>query len=102
MIDAGWILRNKIIWHKPNHMPESVTDRLTKLYEVVYHFVKSQKYFYDLDAIREPHKANSVERWKKGGEVVQKTKGWDGKSAQRGLRAASNPLNENGKNPGDV
>lgn len=41
MIEHGWILRNEIIWHKPNHMPESVTDRLTKSHEVIYHFVKS-------------------------------------------------------------
>lgn len=102
MIESGWILRNKIIWYKPNHMPESVTDRLTKSYEVVYHFTKSQKYFYDLDAIREPHKENSLKRWKKGGEIVEKTKGWDENSSHVGLRAASNPLNEKGKNPGDV
>lgn len=43
MIERGWILRNEIIWAKPNHMPESVTDRLTKAHEVVYHFVKSSK-----------------------------------------------------------
>ncbi len=54
MIEHGWILRNEIIWAKPNHMPESVTDRLTKSHEVIYHFVKQQKYYYDLDAIREP------------------------------------------------
>jgi len=62
MIEHGWILRNKIIWHKPNHMPESVTDRLTKSYEVVYHFVKQQKYYYDLDAIREPFTESSIKR----------------------------------------
>ena len=56
MIEHGWLLRNEIIWHKPNHMPESVTDRLTKSHEVIYHFVKQQKYYYNLDAIREPHK----------------------------------------------
>jgi DNA modification methylase len=55
MIQNGWILRNKIVWYKPNHMPEPVTDRLTKSYEMIYHFTKSQKYYYDLDAIREPH-----------------------------------------------
>ena len=54
MIEHGWILRNEIIWHKPNHMPESVIDRLTKSHEVIYHFVKQGKYYYDLDAIREP------------------------------------------------
>ena len=63
MIEHGWILRNKIIWHKSNHMPESVTDRLTKSYEVIYHFVKQQKYYYDLDAIREPHADSSMKRY---------------------------------------
>ncbi len=63
MIEHGWILRNEIIWAKPNHMPESVTDRLTKSHEVIYHFVKQQKYYYNLDAIREPHKDSSMERY---------------------------------------
>ena len=62
MIEHGWILRNEIIWHKNNHMPESVTDRLTKSHEVIYHFVKQQKYYYDLDAIREPHAESSIKR----------------------------------------
>ena len=65
MIEHGWILRNEIIWAKPNHMPESVTDRLTKAHEVIYHFVKQQKYYYDLDAIREPHKDSSMERYQR-------------------------------------
>jgi DNA modification methylase len=56
LIDDGWILRNDIIWHKPNAMPSSVKDRLTQTYEHIFHFVKSKKYYYDLDAIREPHK----------------------------------------------
>ncbi|MDF1589868.1 MAG: DNA methyltransferase, partial [Gammaproteobacteria bacterium] len=58
MIERGWILRNEIIWHKPNHMPEPVTDRLTKSHEVIWHFVKQQKYYYNLDAIREPNKTH--------------------------------------------
>ena len=65
MIFNGWILRNEIIWHKPNHMPESVTDRLTKSHEVIYHFVKQGKYYYDLDAIREPHKTQSIDRYQR-------------------------------------
>jgi len=56
LIDDGWILRNDIIWHKPNAMPSSVKDRLTQTYEHIFHFVKSRKYYYNLDAIREPHK----------------------------------------------
>lgn len=61
MQDDGWILRNDIIWNKPNPMPSSVKDRLNNTYEHIFHFVKSRKYFYDLDAIREPHKQDSIE-----------------------------------------
>lgn len=53
--EDGWILRNDIVWHKPSHMPSSVKDRLTNSFEYVFHFVKQKKYYYDLDAIREPH-----------------------------------------------
>ena len=54
--DDGWTLRNDIIWHKPNHMPSSVKDRLTSSYEHIFHFAKARKYYYNLDAIRVPHK----------------------------------------------
>jgi DNA modification methylase len=57
LIDDGWILRNDIIWRKPNAMPSSVKDRLTQTYEHIFHFVKNRRYYYDLDAIREPHKS---------------------------------------------
>jgi DNA modification methylase len=50
----GWILRNAIVWHKPNAMPESVRDRLSTRYEMIFLLVKQQRYFFDLDAIREP------------------------------------------------
>ena len=56
MIDRGWILRNKIIWHKPNHMPTSVKDRFANSWEYLFFFSKSQKYYFDLDSVREPHK----------------------------------------------
>lgn len=56
LIQDGWTLRNDIIWHKPNHMPSSVKDRLTNAYEHIFHLVKARKYYYDLDAIRIPHK----------------------------------------------
>ena len=49
----GWYLRSDIIWHKPNPMPESVTDRPTKSHEYIFLLTKSEKYFYDSDAIRE-------------------------------------------------
>ena len=47
MSDRGWILRNEIIWHKPNCMPASVTDRFTVDFEKVFFFVKSKKYFFN-------------------------------------------------------
>jgi len=50
----GWWLRSDIIWHKPNPMPESVKDRPTKSHEYVFLLTKSQKYYYDAEAIREP------------------------------------------------
>jgi len=53
--EEGWILRNDIVWHKPNHMPSSVKDRLSNAYEHVFFFVKARRYYYDLDAIRQPH-----------------------------------------------
>ena len=49
----GWYLRQDIIWHKPNPMPESVTDRCTKAHEYVFLLSKSARYFYDADAIRQ-------------------------------------------------
>jgi DNA modification methylase len=51
----GWYLRSDIIWHKPNPMPESVKDRPTKAHEYLFLLSKSQKYYYDADAIREPY-----------------------------------------------
>ena len=50
----GWWLRSAIVWHKPNPMPESVTDRPTKSYELVFLMTKAIRYFYDADAVREP------------------------------------------------
>jgi len=52
----GWYLRQDIIWHKPNPMPESVKDRCTKSHEYIFLFSKNKKYFYDNEAIKEPAK----------------------------------------------
>lgn len=49
--DAGWNLRQDIIWHKPNPMPESVTDRCTKSHEYIFLLSKSNRYYYDYKAI---------------------------------------------------
>jgi len=58
----GWYLRSDIIWHKPNPMPESVTDRPTKAHEYLFLLSKSERYFYDADAIREPVQQSSLDR----------------------------------------
>lgn len=58
----GWYLRQDIIWHKPNPMPESVTDRCTKSHEYIFLLSKSAKYYYDQDAIRTPVKDSTVQR----------------------------------------
>ncbi|MCF3101469.1 site-specific DNA-methyltransferase [Streptomyces roseoverticillatus] len=60
--DDGWILRNKITWHKADAMPESVRDRLARKHEPIYLFTKSQRYHFDLDAIREQQAASTEAR----------------------------------------
>jgi DNA modification methylase len=60
----GWYLRSEIIWHKPNPMPESVTDRPTKSHEHIFLMSKSAKYFYDHEAIKEPVTESSLNRSK--------------------------------------
>jgi DNA modification methylase len=50
----GWWLRQDIVWHKANCMPESVTDRCTRSHEYIFMFTKSERYFYDHEAIKEP------------------------------------------------
>ena len=65
--DDGWYLRQEIIWHKPNPMPESVRDRCTKAHESIFllaHPDSGGKYYYDADAVRERHK----EPWRGKGE----------------------------------
>lgn len=51
----GWYLRSDIIWHKPNPMPESVTDRPTKAHEYLFLLAKSERYYYDNEAVKEPN-----------------------------------------------
>lgn len=58
----GWYLRSEIIWHKPNPMPESVTDRPTKSHEQIFLFAKSKHYYYDSEAIKEPVANSTIQR----------------------------------------
>jgi DNA modification methylase len=61
--DDGWYLRQDIIWHKPNPMPESTRDRCTKAHEYIFLLSKSRRYHCDMQEIREPAAPASVLRW---------------------------------------
>mgnify|MGYP003648225186 CR=1 FL=1 len=58
----GWWLRSDIIWSKPNPMPESIKDRLSKSHEYVFLLTKSKSYYYDNEAIKEPYSESSIQR----------------------------------------
>ena len=75
----GWWLRQDIIWHKPNPMPESVNDRCTKAHEYIFLLSKSQSYFYDRMAIAEP--AIYAE------QHANKATSWGEKKADAGVKA---------------
>ena len=68
----GWYLRQDIIWHKPNPMPESVTDRCTKAHEYIFLLSKSQKYFYDAEAVKEKSTEESIARQRRGVSEIHK------------------------------
>ncbi|GFG50802.1 site-specific DNA-methyltransferase [Mycolicibacterium agri] len=102
----GWIIRNKIVWAKPNPMPTSIPDRLNTTYEVIYVLARQQKYYFDLDAIRVPHLSARTTDKRSRPKVVPKET-WRGPNSDTvtGLAAlkangrVGHPL---GKNPGDV
>jgi DNA modification methylase len=56
LLDRGWRLRSKIVWHKANPLPNSVGDRFSTAWEPVFFLVRAERYYFDLDSIREPHK----------------------------------------------
>ena len=92
--DDGWILRNAVVWNKPNAMPESVTDRLSTRYEMFFMFSKSARYWFDIDPIREELAPAGLERRKYAFQAEANRANLH----DAGMRPA-NPL---GKNPGDV
>jgi site-specific DNA-methyltransferase (adenine-specific) len=101
---AGWIIRNKIVWAKTNPMPTSVKDRLSCTYELIYVFAKQPMYFFDLDAIRQPHRSVPTKPY-----IVKQhnDESWRGPNADTStgldaLKAQGLVGHQLGKNPGDV
>jgi DNA modification methylase len=70
----GWFLRSSIVWHKPNPMPESVTDRPTSSHEMVFLLAKSDRYFYDAHAIAEPFQTDPRENYERRARVTGRGK----------------------------
>lgn len=100
----GWYLRSDIIWHKPNPMPESCTDRPTKSHEYLFLLTKSAKYFYDADAIREPiqtdPKENYPARARASGRGNQNN--WQSKKGRQQDNSGGYPLSGAGRNKRSV
>ena len=95
----GWYLRQDIIWHKPNAMPESVTDRCTKAHEYIFLLSKSQHYYYDHEAIKEPCTTNENRPF---GAVREREYGYNSKHLKaRGYKVKQGsteyPLQHRGK-----
>lgn len=82
----GWYLRQDIIWHKPNPMPESVTDRCTKAHEYIFLFAKSERYYFDADAIKEQavsnHASGNGFKGRQGGAIHMPMSGGAGTADQ--------------------
>jgi DNA modification methylase len=93
----GWLVRNVCVWRKPNPLPQSARDRLSPTYEVVLFATKRRSYYFDLDAIRVPHRSVRRRRPSEAGRTYRGGNGGLGK-----LKAAGRVGHPNGKNPGDV
>jgi DNA modification methylase len=113
LLEDGWIVRNKVIWAKPNPMPASVTDRLACSWEVIYLLVRSGTYHFDLDAIRVPHRSKrhatcvDHERSRRLPQAKSRPPVWAGPLAgsNAGLKALRDrgvPGHPLGANPRDV
>ena len=108
----GWLVRNSIVWHKPNAMPSSVSDRLTTTHEVLLFLTRQPRYFFDLDAIRQPTTARTKPLRRRPPSYPPRAAA---PSLGRGtttrvnlnhglaaMKAAGRNSHPGGKNPGDV
>ena len=105
-MEKGWIIRNDCIWAKRNAMPESVTDRFSKKHEYFFFMVKQEKYYFNLDAIRDKLSDSSIKRYDYE---------WNGNADRDYIKGSQNNMSkfmgdttkkqeaiDKGKNPGDV
>jgi len=106
LLGDGWLIRNQVVWAKTNPMPSSVPDRLSCTYEVMFLLVRSERYFFDLDAIRQPLISTAKKRPRAASyQYLPDDVMPEGLDDNRGLSRlkvdgrAGHPL---GKNPGDV
>ena len=88
-LEIGFILRNKIVWMKPNCLPSSVKDRLTNTYEFVYLLTKKPKYYFNLDAIRVPLSEKTIERVKR---FIKRGEHFDPTRHKSGNVGGQNPM----------
>ena len=104
LIDDGWILRNDIVWFKPNAMPESCKDRFSKKLEYIFMFTKKPKYYFDLDSIRDAHQPQSIARTlqNNGNPVNNSPKMHKGGEKVKQTLNPKQFLHSKGKNPGDL
>ena len=89
--DAGWRMRSDCIWHKPNAMPSSTRTRPTTDHEYIFFFSNGKNYFYDADAIREPHVTFSENSKMKGG---RKHFGKRGSTPEKGKNSGDSNLHD--------
>jgi DNA modification methylase len=83
----GWYLRQDIIWHKPNPMPESVTDRCTKAHEYIFLLSKSSKYYFDNEAIKEPSVYHGIDSRSDMGNIRYEGKRTEGEASANGQQS---------------
>lgn len=83
----GWYLRQDIIWHKPNPMPESVTDRCTKAHEYIFLLSKSNKYYFDNEAIKEPSAYYGIDQRSGMGNIRYEGKRTQGDASANGQQS---------------
>ena len=96
---AGWYLRQDIIWHKPNPMPESVTDRCTKAHEYLFLLTKSERYYWDAEAMRE--RAVAADIGVMDGGAQRQADGTDANDG-RNFRSKANSFKRDGSKRAEV